>query len=163
MRYNFSHLVKAPIGVRDVVHLDTGTVTLGADLVLHYLRGDISFTRTTNGLLAEGKLDTALDSECVRCLATFAFPLTIRLDDLTFALPQASLEVSEYRVLEHGWIDMSLALREQTLLSIPFNPICRPDCAGLCSRCGQDLNIGCDCEEQSVDPRFASLRDLLRS
>jgi uncharacterized protein len=163
MRYNFSHLVKAPIGARDVVHLDLGTVTLGADLVLHYLRGDISFTRTTNGLLAEGKLDTALDCDCVRCLESFACPLMVWLDDLTFALPQASLEVSEYRVLEHGWIDMSLALREQILLSIPLKPLCHPDCVGLCSQCGQKLNGVCDCHEHFVDPRFASLRDLLRS
>jgi uncharacterized protein len=162
MRFNVSHLVKAPVGARDVVHLGLGAVTLGDDLVLHYLRGDISLTRSTDGLMAEGQLDTALDGECGRCLTSFSLSLTIQLDDLTFALPQASPKVSEYRVSEHGWIDGTLALREQILLNIPLSPLCRPDCRGLCSQCGQDLNEGmCDCPDQTIDPRFAVLRDLL--
>lgn len=162
MRFNVSHLVNAPVGARDVVHLDVGTVALGGDLALHYLRGDISLTRTTDGLLAEGLLDTALDGECGRCLAAVAFPLMIQLDDLTFALPQASSKVSEYRILEHGWIDFRLALREQILLNIPLTLLCRPDCRGLCSQCGEDLNNGtCDCAEQNIDPRLEVLRSLL--
>jgi uncharacterized protein len=162
MRFNVSHLVKAPIGARDSVHLDVGTVTLGGDLALHYLRGDISLTRTTDGLLVEGLLDTALDGECVRCLEALSFPLMVQLDDLIFALPQASSKVSEYRILEYGWIDATLALREQILLNIPQSLLCRPDCRGLCSQCGQDLNNGtCDCEEQTIDPRLDVLRDLL--
>jgi uncharacterized protein len=162
MRFNVSHLVKAPIGARDVVHLDVGAVTLGGDLVLHYLRGDISFTRTTDGLLAEGQLDTRLGVECVRCLTEFSLPLTVQLDDLVFALPQAPSKVSEYRVSEHGWVNTALALREQILLSIPLFLLCRPDCKGFCSQCGQDLNSGtCDCEQQTIDPRLAVLRDLL--
>ncbi len=162
MRFNVSHLVKAPIGVRDVVHLDVGAVTLGDDVVLHYLRGDISLTRTADGLLAEGQLDVALDTECVRCLALFPLPLKVELDDFTLALPQAASEGSAYRISEHGWVDATLALREQVLLSIPPYSVCRSDCRGLCSQCGQDLNSGtCDCEKQAVDPRLAALRDLL--
>jgi uncharacterized protein len=162
MRFNVSHLVKAPISVRDVVNLDLGPVTLGDDTDLHYLRGDISLTRTTDGVLAEGLLDTALNVECVRCLASFSLPLTVQLDDLMFALPQAPTQASEYRISEHGWIDATLALREQILLNIPLKAFCRPDCNGLCNYCGQDLNSGtCDCEEQTIDPRFAVLRDLL--
>jgi uncharacterized protein len=162
MRFNVSHLVKAPIGVRDVVHLDIGAVTLGDDLDLHYLRGDITLTRTSNGLLAEGTLGLALEGECVCCLASFSLPLTLQLDDLVYALPQASPKVSEYRISEHGWIDMAPAMREQVLLNIPIRMLCRPDCRGLCSRCGQDLNHDtCDCEEESIDSRLAILRDLL--
>ncbi len=162
MRLNVSHLVKAPIGTRDVVHLDMGAVTLGDDLVLQYLRGDISLTRITDGLMAEGQLDTAFDSECVRCLASFSLPLTVQIDDLTFALPQAPSKVSEYRISEHGWIYADEALREQIVLNVPFGVPCRPDCRGLCSQCGQNLNDGtCDCEEQTTDPRFEALRDLL--
>ena len=162
MRFNVSHLVKAPIGTRDVVHLDMGAVTLGDDLVLQYLRGDISLTRITDGLMAEGQLDTAFDSECVRCLASLSLPLTVQIDDLTFALPQAPSKVSEYRISEHGWIYADEALREQIVLNVPFGVPCRPDCRGLCSQCGQNLNEGtCDCEEQTTDPRFEALRDLL--
>jgi uncharacterized protein len=162
MRFNVSHLLKAPLGAKDVVHLDIEAVTLGDDLVLHYLRGDIRFTRTADGLMAEGQLETELDGECVRCLASIPLPLTVQLDDLIFALPQASPGVSEYRISESGWINGKAALREQILLNIPLSSLCRPDCRGLCSQCGQDLNTGtCDCHEQAIDPRLAVLRDLL--
>jgi uncharacterized protein len=162
MRFNVSHLVRAPLGARDVIHLDVGEVTLGDDLDLHYLRGDISLTRTANGLLAEGQLDVSLDGECGRCLASFPLPLKVLLDDLIFVLPQTPRESGEYRISEHGWVDTTLAFREQILLSIPLSLLCRPDCRGLCSQCGQDLNTGtCDCEAQAIDPRLEALRDLL--
>jgi uncharacterized protein len=145
-----------------VVRLDIGAVTLGTDLFLHYLRGDISLTRSIDSLLVEGQFDTALDSECVRCLATFTLPLTVKIDDLTFALPQAPRDDHQYHVSQDGWIYVDLALREQVLLNIPLRPLCRPDCRGLCSQCGQDLNRGtCDCQQQTGDPRLSALRDLL--
>jgi uncharacterized protein len=162
VRFNVSHLLKAPIGTRDVVHLDTGAVTLGDDLVLHFLRGDINLIRSTDSVLAEGQIDTALNSECVGCLATISLPVTVQLDDLLFALPYASRNTHQYRISENGWVYADLALREQILLSIPQSPLCRPDCRGLCSQCGQNLNNGtCDCQQQAGDPRLAVLRDLL--
>lgn len=162
MRFNVSHLVKAPIGTRDEVRLNTGTITLADDLVLHYLRGDISLTRSTDGLLAEGQLETALDSECARCLVSFSLPLTMQLDDLIFALPHASRSNYQYHITGDGWIHADLALREQILLSVPLRPLCHPDCRGLCNQCGQDLGSGtCNCEKQTGDPRLAVLRDLL--
>lgn len=162
MRFKVSHLIKAPIGTRDVVHIDKGVVTLGDGLSLHHLRGDIQLTRSTDGLLAEGELDTAFESECARCLVPFPLSLTVLLDDLTFALPQTFSKAYLYRVSEDGWINLDRALHEQILLSIPIRVLCRPDCGGLCSQCGQNLNTGtCDCQEQTGDPRLAVLRDLL--
>jgi uncharacterized protein len=162
MRLDVSHLLKAPIGARDVMHLELGPATLDEDLDISYLRGDISLTRTTDGLLVEGQLETALDVECVRCLALFSLPLKLQVDDLVFALPQTPSHVSEYRISEQGWINAARAFREQIVLHIPFNSVCRPECKGLCSQCGQDLNEGtCDCEQQAIDPRLAVLRDLL--
>jgi uncharacterized protein len=162
MRFNVSHLVKAPIGTQSVVHLDVEAVTLGNDLDLQRLQGEINLTRSTDCLLAEGQLDATLDSECVRCLASFPLSLTIQLDDLTFTLPHISSQDNQYRISKDGWIHASLALREQAMLNTPLRPLCRPDCRGLCSSCGQDLNDGtCDCQEQELDPRLAALRNLL--
>jgi len=40
--------------------------------------------------------------------------------------------------------------------------LCRPDCAGLCPECGQNLNEGvCDCARDTIDPRLAVLRSML--
>ena len=51
-------------------------------------------------------------------------------------------------------------LREQFVLAVPFAPLCREDCKGLCPQCGIDLNTGtCACEKP-VDPRLAALKGL---
>jgi uncharacterized protein len=50
---------------------------------------------------------------------------------------------------------------EQLQLNIPMKPLCRPDCPGLCPRCGADLDAGaCSCAEPAADPRWAALLAL---
>jgi uncharacterized protein len=57
-------------------------------------------------------------------------------------------------------IDLEPLLREQFVLAVPYAPLCREDCKGLCPQCGIDRNAGsCTCEEP-IDPRFAGLRGL---
>jgi uncharacterized protein len=57
-------------------------------------------------------------------------------------------------------IDLEPLLREQFVLSVPYAPLCREDCKGLCSQCGIDLNTGtCTCEKP-IDPRLAALKGL---
>jgi|HubBroStandDraft_6_1064221.scaffolds.fasta_scaffold71514_4 uncharacterized protein len=57
-------------------------------------------------------------------------------------------------------IDLEPLLREQFVLAVPFAPLCREDCKGLCSQCGIDLNSGtCACEKP-IDPRLAALKGL---
>jgi uncharacterized protein len=52
-------------------------------------------------------------------------------------------------------------LREQVLLSLPARSLCRPDCQGLCPRCGRNLNTEpCTCEDQPSDQRWSALSDL---
>lgn len=62
-------------------------------------------------------------------------------------------------------LDLAPAVRETVLLDAPSSPLCRPDCAGLCPRCGADLNQGpCGCADDLVDERWQALdalRDLL--
>ena len=57
-------------------------------------------------------------------------------------------------------IDLEPLFREQFVLAIPYAPLCREDCKGLCSQCGNDLNSGtCGCEKP-IDPRLAALKGL---
>ena len=57
-------------------------------------------------------------------------------------------------------IDLEPLLREQFVLAVPYAPLCREDCKGLCSQCGIDLNSGaCECEKP-IDPRLAALKGL---
>ena len=64
-------------------------------------------------------------------------------------------------LVEGGVFEARPLLLEQLQLNIPMKPLCRPDCRGLCPRCGTDLNAGtCACAELAVDPRWAALAAL---
>ena len=162
MRYRVVHLLKGPLGARETLSLDTGPYTLGEDLVVQSLRGVLTLARIHSGLLASGRLVVELEAECVRCLAPLPLTLTIEVEDLLFLSPSAHQPGALYRITEGGWIDLTPALREYVLLNMPWRPLCRPDCRGLCSQCGQNLNEGpCSCAVEEIDPRLVQLRTLL--
>jgi uncharacterized protein len=57
-------------------------------------------------------------------------------------------------------VDLEPLFREQFVLAVPFAPLCREDCKGLCPQCGIDRNTGtCSCEPP-IDPRLAGLKGL---
>jgi uncharacterized protein len=57
-------------------------------------------------------------------------------------------------------VDLEPLLREQLILAVPYAPLCKEDCLGLCPTCGADRNLApCHCEKP-VDPRFEALKGL---
>lgn len=120
-----------------------------------------------------GSMAAAVELECVRCLEPFRLDLEEALD-LLFLPPSANvgssdeehelkdddLSVSFYH---DDQIDLSLLIREQLYLALPMKPVCRADCAGLCPTCGVNRNLTqCECARESIDPRMASLKTLLK-
>lgn len=58
-------------------------------------------------------------------------------------------------------LDLGGILREQILLALPMDALCREDCKGLCPVCGKDLNqAACGCEQKPADPRWAALKNV---
>jgi uncharacterized protein len=62
----------------------------------------------------------------------------------------------------HGeLLDLEPAVRDAVVLTLPTNPVCRPDCPGLCPECGVHLDdLPADHSHDAVDPRWAALRNL---
>ena len=59
-------------------------------------------------------------------------------------------------------LDLTEAIRQYREASATMQPLCRPDCRGLCPRCGRDLNEGdCGCSSAEVDSRLAGLASLI--
>jgi uncharacterized protein len=160
-RVNVGFLLKQAPGYSREMEIDEGHLRLAEDVRLEFLRGTIRFTRTHEGLLAQGRLRTEIACDCVRCLTDFALPLAVSIQDL-FYYPASRAVDSELIIPEDGNIEFGPLIREDVLLSIPMHALCRPDCAGLCPQCGQNWNEGtCMCADESVDPRWAEL-DALR-
>ena len=119
--------------------------------------------RNTAGVLCmTGGIQTTIHGVCDRCAADFTsnveFPLEVVL------VTELSNEENEDEwvfPLEGDSADLEDIVRTVFVLNMDSKLLCKPDCKGLCCRCGKNLNHeACSCQKE-LDPRFAALRQLL--
>ena len=68
----------------------------------------------------------------------------------------------EYIMVQDYKLDLDELLRDDILLELPTKFLCKPDCRGMCPKCGKNLNEGvCDCVTRQVDPRLEILKKLI--
>jgi uncharacterized protein len=173
MIYNVAQLLKAPVGTSLRVDLDpSDRLELGEERVA--LAGDVSGSarlhRTNQGILADGTVTAPVRLQCDRCLEPFTTTVTFPLLEQFYptidvntgvALPAIEDEMV-FPIDQNHLLDLREAIRQNLLLALPMQSVCREDCAGLCPQCGQNLNEGsCDCVPEVVDDRFEALRALL--
>lgn len=173
MRYNVAQLLKGPTGGRRQYDLDEEIGNLDPDLVaVRRLVGSVTLTRTSQGILVTGRLRTALRGECLRCLESCDVEVELDLEEEFYPVvymdnvpldrvPKEDRDEA-LRIDEHHILDLSEVVRQGLWLALPEKILCRPDCAGLCPRCGGNRNLGeCRCEQEPVDARWAALQALL--
>jgi len=153
-------LVAAPgstrrLAVREAVAgLSTGLADVPED---RPVQADLRLESLVEGILVTGEVQGSEVLSCARCLKPVDTPFRLQVQEL-FA-PGVTSDDDEYPVVD-GWIDLEPMLRDAILLAMPFAPLCRPDCRGLCERCGGDRNLGeCRCEP-AVDARWEALSGL---
>ena len=158
LKFNIGFLLVQGAGHQRDIDLDLPRLRLDDDVELDYLAGTLRVSRNSRGVLVQGKLETHIVSECVRCVEPITVPVELPLEEL-FSYPPSP--ETPYSIDDTGVMDLLPLLREEVILALPMGALCRPDCAGLCLECGQNLNEGqCDCESDDGDPRFAILRQL---
>lgn len=172
LRFNVAQLLKEPTGATRHYSLDDDISELSEDLQPRApLKGELVFTRTVDGVLVTGHLTTAAVVTCRRCAVDFVTPVELDLEEEFRAaydvytgvrLPRREDDDEAAMIDEQHLLDLSEVMRQDLLLALPVFPLCRPECAGLCPRCGHDLNEGpCACMEAEEDPRWAKLRTFL--
>jgi DUF177 domain-containing protein len=118
---------------------------------------DLLMESVVEGILASGALSGVMALSCARCLRPFQEEFRVDVREL-FA-PGAAPEGDDYS-LDEGFLDLEPLIRDAVVLAMPFAPLCRADCLGLCPRCGGDRNAGeCTCAEE-FDPRWGRLSGL---
>ena len=116
-----------------------------------------------DGVLVTGSATVGLDGECVRCLEAIEDTVTVDFQELYLYDDDRSAdeEDDEVRRLEGDLLDLEPVLRDSVVLSLPFQPLCREDCPGLCPECGARLAEDPQhAHEDPLDPRWAALADL---
>jgi uncharacterized protein len=120
------------------------------------LQAEVTLESASGGVFAVATVSALVEHTCHRCTLTWRERI-----EVPFAEMIASAEDADYP-LEGDVADLEAPLRDTVVLALPLLPTCRPDCRGLCGRCGADLNTGA-CpghDEESTSP-FAGLRELL--
>jgi uncharacterized protein len=147
----------------DDMGTDVIRVPGGSDLEL-----DLTLQSVMDGVLVDGSVSAPLRGECVRCLRDVDSAITVDVSELYYyPRTKASLtqdgdeEAAELPELEGDLLDLEPTVRDAVVLALPFQPLCRADCAGLCPHCGVRLD---DAEpghhHEQLDPRWAALGSL---
>jgi uncharacterized protein len=119
----------------------------------------LDVSHTTTGYSLRLRFETALEGPCMRCLEDADH--RVEVDAREVDQPGGGEELSS-PYLEEGELDLKSWARDALALTLPTQIVCRDDCLGLCSVCGENLNeAGPDhAHEREPDPRWAALREL---
>jgi DUF177 domain-containing protein len=121
------------------------------------VRIDVLMESVVEGILVSGPVSGRMSFRCARCLKTFSKGFEVEVTELFAPAPA---EDDEAYPLGEGTVDLEPMVRDAVVLSMPFSPLCREDCLGLCERCGGDRNLGeCACPP-ATDPRWSALDDI---
>jgi uncharacterized protein len=140
------HVEELIEGLRTELAQVAGESPVDADLLLESV---------LEGVLASGEVAGTYTETCARCLTPVERPFRLRVQEL-FA-PDAAPDDPDGYPLTQGEIDLEPLIRDAVLLAMPYSPLCKPDCLGICERCGGNRNLGeCACEPEA-DDRWAAL------
>jgi uncharacterized protein len=156
-----TRLVRRVVAAPDDLGTDVIGIPAGADLEL-----DLRLEAVTEGVLVTGDVRGQAVGECVRCLDRVDEPVEVRWQEL-YVYPERQAAAAadgdddeDLRELDGDLADLEPALRDAVVTALPFGPLCRSDCPGLCVQCGVRLADHPGHVHQTTDPRWAALTDL---
>jgi len=131
--------------------LGEGQVAVQAGAVLDL---DVRLEGLHDGILVSATVSGTATGECSRCLKPIAEPVEVDIAEL-FAYDVD--EAFDYQVHEDH-VDLEPVVRDAVVLSLPFQPVCRPDCPGLDPVTGERVEDIPDYQpREGVDPRWSAL------
>jgi uncharacterized protein len=136
MKIEVAKVKENPIVLQETVEasswdMDSSDVQFTGTIAL-----ECAFTRITKEILVDTVIKVNRVITCSRCLESVE-----QTDQQRFQLTYNSAALGEN-------LEVDKDVREQVLLNFPMKVLCRPDCKGLCARCGNNLNTGkCTCKK----------------
>jgi uncharacterized protein len=156
MFFNVSQLLREEVGASRRYNLDP-------EDILHH--GSVELIRTPGGILVRCRARVELEAECSRCLTPFGYLADIEFEeiyhqqfDLATGRKLPIEEPDAFLIGMDNTIDITEAVRQYSEMAAEMQPLCRPDCPGICPVCGTDLGIAtCQCDRTPMDPRWEAL------
>lgn len=120
----------------------------------------------------KGRAEVAIELEmtvglcCDRCLKEVPYHFSLKFSRQVF-IPELEAAVSEEEQdtgLFGYQFDVDDLIYDEISVEWPMKVLCKPDCKGICSVCGGDLNEGtCGCDTFVPDPRLAAIKDIFNA
>lgn len=129
---------------------------------------DLRLESVMDGVLVTGEVSAEAVGECSRCLDPLAEPVVVALTEL-YVYPDSPRPGAqrtdadeesdqETREVVDDLLDLEPAVVDALVLALPLQPLCRPDCPGLCAECGERLAVlETGHRHETMDPRWAAL------
>ncbi|HEX6057187.1 MAG TPA: YceD family protein [Intrasporangium sp.] len=131
---------------------------------------DMRLESVVEGVLVTGSVSGTATGACVRCLDPVELDVDARFQELFAYTDRAahhhevagdSDEDDVYELVD-DLVDLETVLRDAVVPTLPFQPVCREDCPGLCAQCGLHLAEDPDHHHEVIDPRWSALSGLLQ-
>lgn len=114
---------------------------------------DVRLEGLHEGILATGEVTTTASGECVRCLDALTLPVEVEFQELFAYSPDEAFDFA----VRDDHVDLEPVVRDAVVLSLPFQPVCRPDCPGLDPVTGEKRSGLPEEQRSATDPRWAAL------
>ncbi len=123
-------------------------------------------------VLIKGNIEAFVETFCSRCLEPFVQKLKANFTESFTVIKGSSaeetpadlaVETANMLTVTGDTLYLDEYIRQLIILAEDHSPLCRPDCKGICSGCGADLNqSACQCEEDDsdIDIRLLKLKEL---
>ena len=167
----------------DLLTLAEGLTEFGFNIPTEQLRNDetlpeftrpvrctVQVNRMGTQVVIQGKFETIVKLNCSRCVELSEHRLTAEFtSDFRpytenpagagdMELTPEELDITWY---QNNALDLTEQVRENILINLPMQPLCKEDCKGLCDQCGTNLNTGtCQCKKEDDENPFKKLSGL---
>lgn len=127
---------------------------------------DLQLEAVVEGVFVSGSVRARAVGECVRCLDEVVENLDVAVQELYVYPGRAEVakengdDEEDLPELDGDLVDVEPAVRDAVVTALPFQPLCRDDCPGLCSICGAHLADDPHHQHETLDPRWAALGGL---
>ncbi len=154
--------VKAP------ADLGTDVIAISPDQPLEL---ELRLESVMEGVLVTGSVRGTAAGACVRCLDPLTLEVAVTFQELFAYADRAAHHrevgdeedgAEEYQLVD-DLIDLEPVVRDAVVPALPFKPVCREDCPGLCSECGVHLAEDPQHHHDVLDPRWSALQALTGS
>jgi uncharacterized protein len=116
---------------------------------------DVRLESVHEGILVTAEIATEYQGQCSRCLTDLTHPLEVEFQEL---FGYSGDEANDFEV-QDDHVDLENPVRDAIVLSLPFQPVCQPDCPGLDPSTGERLTEE-SAPDAQIDPRWNALAAL---